>query len=205
MPEQKYRWRPFRPFQVAALLLMAATATAQETSGIRHQIAEADIARELSLIGLNVGLSQIHLSAYITSTTEEPRLEVATAESIGNGQVRLETKCSVAEECLPFFATVDVKEPDAFVAEVKLKTHEGIATSRHPRATIEAAPINQARLTVGSPAVMVIRDGHIDIHLQVRAIDSGTVGQEVRVCTLDRKKVFRAIISSKNIVIGTVK
>jgi len=183
--------------QVAALSLLATMACAQGIAGTRYRIAEADVTKELSAIGLNVGASQVHFPAYISSATETPKLEILAAGASGANQVRLELSCPTASECLPFFATVDVEEPDLFSAEVRLKIRNAITPNRQP-----TLPSKEARLTVGSHAVLVIRDGHVDIHLQVLAIDSGAIGQQVRVCTLDRKKIFRATVTGEGIVTG---
>jgi flagella basal body P-ring formation protein FlgA len=50
-----------------------------------------------------------------------------------------------------------------------------------------------------------MRDGHLDIHLQVLAIDTGTIGQQVRVSTLDRKKVFHGIVTGSATVTGEME
>ena len=50
--------------------------------------------------------------------------------------------------------------------------------------------------------MLTIRDGHLNIRLQVLAIDSGRMGQHVRACTLDRKKVFRATVTGEDTVTG---
>jgi len=197
MPEQISRWRSFRPLYVTAFLLLATMGAAQGIADIRYRIAEADVAKELRVLGLNVSASQVHLPTYISSTTEAPKLEIFAARTIGTNQVRLELNCPTSSECLPFFATVDVEEPDSFSAEVRLKLRRAIGPNRQP-----TLPSKEARLTVGSHAVLVIRDGHVDIHLQVLAIDSGAIGQQVRVCTLDRKKVFRATVTGEGTVMG---
>lgn len=205
MPKRKSQWRSLRPLQTAALLLMAGVAAAQGISGVRHRIGEADVARELSSIGLNVGLSQVHLPAYITSATAAPRLKIVTAESIEANQIRVELSCPMASECLPFFATLDVEAADLFSAAARLKSREAIASNRRPEVSSGAGPINESRLRVGSHAVLVIRDANIDIHLQVLAMDSGTIGQQVRVCTLDRKKVFHATVAGQGTVTGMME
>jgi len=197
MPEQRNQRRSLLFLQAAALFLLATMAAAQGGAGTRYRIAEADVAKELSVIGLNVSASQVHFPAYISSATEAPNLEVVAAEPIGANQVHLELGCPTATECLPFFVTVDVEEPVRFSAEVRLKTRKAIDPNRQL-----TLPTKEARLTVGSHAVLVIRDGRIDIHLQVLAIDSGAMGQQVRVCTLDRKKVFRATVTGEGTVTG---
>lgn len=204
MPGQRFQSRSFSSLQVLAFLFVAAIGSAQGIAGARYRIAEADIVAELRAIGLNVGLSQVHLPAYISSAIEAPKLGIITAEPIGTNQARLELSCSKASECLPFFATVDVKEPDIFSAEIRLKTREGPA-NRQPTLRNGATPANEARLKVGSLATLEIRDSHIHIRLQVLTIDSGAIGQQVRVSTLDRKKVFRATVTGEDTVTGVME
>jgi flagella basal body P-ring formation protein FlgA len=53
--------------------------------------------------------------------------------------------------------------------------------------------------------VLRICSGHLDIHLQVLAMDSGLIGQQVRVCTLDRKTVFHAVVTGEATVTGAME
>jgi flagella basal body P-ring formation protein FlgA len=45
----------------------------------------------------------------------------------------------------------------------------------------------------------------LDIHLPVMAIYTGAVGQQVRVCTLDRKKVFHGTVTAEGTVTGVME
>jgi flagella basal body P-ring formation protein FlgA len=45
----------------------------------------------------------------------------------------------------------------------------------------------------------------LNIRLQVVAMDSGAVGQQVRVCTLDRRKVFHGTVMDEETVAGVME
>ena len=98
-------------FTVAALLVLANAAMAQGIRGSRYPISESDIAKELGVVGVSVTASQVHLPAHMSAGNVSPKLEIVTAQPLGGSQVRIEFRCPTAEECLPFFATVDVKDP----------------------------------------------------------------------------------------------
>ena len=119
------------------------------------------------------------MSAAIAS----PKLEIVTAQPLGDNQVRIELRCSTAAECLPFFATLDVKDANLVSSNIQLKTALATAPNHQTATRIGGESVSRPRLTVGSRAVLLIQDGHLQIHLQVLAIDSGAIGQQVRVCT----------------------
>jgi hypothetical protein len=200
MPGQKRQSRLFGALHVAVLVSLASAATAQRLHDSRYPISGADIARELSVVGVDVDASRVHLPANMSAASVSPKLEIVTVQPVGGNQVRLELRCQTAGECLPFLATADVKDATQVSAEIRLKTGSPAAVGHQATVQVAASQVSQSRLTVGSHAVLIIRDGHLDIHLQVLAIDSGKIGQQVRVCTLDRKKVFHATVTGEGTV-----
>jgi hypothetical protein len=154
---------------------------------------------------VTVDISQVHIPMHMSATVASPRLEIVKAEPVGNKQVRVELRCSTAAECLPFFATLDVKDSSLVLAEIQSKTGSVAAVSHQATGPIGGQPTDRQQLRVGSHAVLEIRDGHLDIHLQVLAIDTGAIGQQVRVSTLDRKKVFHARVTGDGTVMGVTE
>jgi len=204
MPGMRDKSRLFQTWLAAALALIASPILAQYHAGTRYPIVEADIVRELSVVGTRVDAAQVHLAAYMTATTASPALEITTAEPLGSNHVRLEIRCAMVGKCLPFSATIDVKDASLVSEEIQSKT--SLATAKHDtKSTIGESLAAPPKLTVGSHAVLTIRDGHLDIHLRVLAIDSGAIGQQVRVCTLDRKKVFHATVTGDETVTGAME
>jgi hypothetical protein len=189
----------------AALLFLASAAMAQGLIGSRYPISESDIAKGLDALGISVNASQVHLPAHMSAAISSPKLAIVTAQPLGSNQIRIELRCPTVEECLPFFATLDVKDANLISAEIHLKTASAAAASHQTAMRAGGESVNQPRLRVGSHAVMIIRDGHLNIHLHVLAIDSGAIGQQVRVCTLDRKKVFHATVTGEATVTGATE
>ena len=58
---------------------------------------------------------------------------------------------------------------------------------------------------MGARAVLLIVDGRMRIHLPVIAMDSGSKGTRIRVCTLDRKKIFDALVVDGGTVQGAIE
>ena len=162
-------------------MLTSATA-AQCLSAPRYAISQENIADELRGIGLSVDLSEVHLPRGITATIEAPKLEIVTAQPVGERQLRLELRCSTVSECLPFFAIVDVKESGGAIEKIRLNS--GLATSEHRQLALplDKSLMLQPGLRVGDHALLTIRDVHLDIHLQVLAVDTGGVGRHCKGC-----------------------
>lgn len=190
---------------VAALVLLAGAATAQGLLGSRYPISGMDVVKELGVVGIDVEASQVRIPAGMTTASISPKLEIVMAEPMENNQLRVELRCSVVAECLPFFATLNVKEANLVSTEMRLRRGGATAASRQAALHVGATPTSQPQIKVGSHATLIIQDGHLDIRLQVLAIDTGALGQQVRVCTLDRKKIFHATVTGEGTVVGVIE
>jgi len=205
MPGARRQSRLFRILQAVPLMLVAGALMAQGAKGYRYPIVEADVAKELSAFGVNVNVSQIHFPVKMSAAIESPKLEIVAAEPVSDSQARLELSCTTVSECLPFFSTVDIKNARLVSSEMRLKIGGTVAESRRTAVQIGAARISERRLKAGSHVALLIREGHLNIRLQVVAMDSGAVGQQVRVCTLDRRKVFHGTVMDEETVAGVME
>jgi hypothetical protein len=98
----------FGVLPTVASLLLASVVIAQGLTGSRYPITEFDIAKELRRLGVSVDASQVHLPAYVSASIASPKLGIVAARALGAGQVRIELRCPTTEECLPFFASLDL-------------------------------------------------------------------------------------------------
>ena len=213
---EKRHPRLFGILQVTLFVLLTGCATAQGLNGSRYPITERDIAKELDVVGIDVGASQIHIPVHMDAADALPKLEIVAAQPLGDSQLRLELRCPATSECLPFLAILDVKDANLVSAAIRLKigsantsrqqmTSQGGTQVDQERGSGVSTREDRPRLKVGSRAVLEMRDGQMEIHLQVLAIDSGSIDQQVRVCTLDRKKVFQATVTGEGTVTGVMK
>jgi hypothetical protein len=208
----------FGRLPAAVLVLLGSSAMAQGLNSSRYPISEADITKALTVVGVSVDTSHVLLPIHMSAAGGAPRLEIVTAQPVGENQVRLELRCTKNCECLPFLATLDIRDASLISAAIRSRTSsETIASHKTaPQGgsqgvgqlqgtSMSAVPADEPKLRVGSHAVLEITDGLMDIHLQVVAIDAGGVGQQVRVCTLDRKKVFHATVTGEETVTGVME
>lgn len=184
---------------------LASAAMGQNIGRTRYTISEADVVKELYSDGLTVETSQVHIPLQMNATITSPKLEIITAAPVGDKHVRLELRCPTVAECLPFFATVDINNASVIATEIRSKPDWAAAVSHQAPEPIGGDAMTRPQVRVGSHVVLKIRDGHLDIHLQVLAVDTGKIGQLVRVCTLDRKKMFRATVTGDGTVTGVME
>lgn len=197
---------------VFVLPLAASLAIAQQPQGTRYPISTTAIAKFLQAHGTKATSSQIHLPMQLTATIPEPHFEIARTRRVADHELDLEVHCQSASECLPFRAMVDVNDSDTVSAAVNTEDslnrparQSSVEAVIHATSlpTEPAAPAPDLR--VGAQAVLVIIDGRMRIHLPVIAMDSGSQGTSIRVCTLDRKRIFHAVVVNGETVQGALQ
>lgn len=175
--------------------LFASKGASAQAPEQRFPLAKEAVATALQEAGLKVAASSVELPLALTAASESPTLQVSKAELLANGHLRIRLGCRSSQECLPFFAMVT---PPA----------EGIALTEIARldATLHAGMpfqrTNAPALRAGSPTTLLMGDDHMRIAMPVISLDSGALGAEVRVSTADRKRVFRAVVVSPQVVRG---
>lgn len=188
---------------VLLFTLAASAAFIAEAETPRYPITQAIVATFLRAQGLNVMSSQVQLPMNLTSATPDPSLEIAATQTLSRGALRLEIRCSTAGECLAFDALVtveDEKTPPGTV-NTQQSSRQSAAERSLTIATYKSAhqesssDLSLAHVRVGSEVLLVIEDRQMQIHLPAIAMDSGSMGDMVRVRTLDRKKIFRGVVA----------
>jgi hypothetical protein len=199
---------------IALLLPIAASlACAENSGGVRYPITETVVANFLRANGISVTSSEVTLPMKLTATTSEPQLEIAATRRIHDGQLRLELRCRRVGECVAFDAILDVDdaklirgEMDSELPSSKSVSEENLgSTTRLATLRNDSVSHGTFHLRIGAQVVLVIEDAQMQIHLPVIAMDSGSIGSLVRVSTLDRKKVFRALVEDAGLVKGVIE
>lgn len=190
--------------------------SAQSEPNGRRPISVAVIAAALRSDGLDVEPSQIHLPMSLSSASASPELEVLATERLSRNRIGLLLRCRKAGDCVPFHATVELANDsdDAVLSAVQGHRLKAQMQRKDDEANASAAPVSMednrqletsSPVRVGYRVVLLMRDGHLRIQLPVIAVDSGAIGAEIRVCTMDRKKIFHATVLDKNTVEGRVQ
>lgn len=171
-----------------AILLAAAHVLAHASQPELHPISLDQVARALSHAGIEVRPEDISLAACVAASKPNPEMEVLTIEpasSTRSGQTLwVRIACRPTGVCLPFYASVVwdrplPKLPKAFQAEDR-----------------QSPPA----IGAGTQVTMVIPSDRSLIQVAVVALQSGSVGQIIRVASPDRKQFYRAKVVSASLL-----
>ena len=192
------------------LPIVATIGLGQSVQPTRYPITEASVAKLLQTSGVDVTSSYVHLPMKLTAKSSDPHLQIVATQRVMDGEVRLQLRCRVAGDCLPFDAIVDTGNRGAIIADIKQRANSNYPVPSSNHSTIAALGLRtvegtQAFVRAGLRVLLVIQGGKMEIHLPVIAIDSGSKGTVVRVCSVDRKKTFRAMVVDSSTVRGLVE
>jgi hypothetical protein len=149
-------------------------------------VTQAQVAAAISDSGTPVTADQVTLLTNVTATTNAPSLKVDSVQGWGDRQLRIRMSCASPQECLPFYVAVGVGE-DA--------SRSLAAFNRSPAATSTASTVVVRN---GSPATLLINQGRVHIQLRVVCLESGSVGQTIRVEDKINKMIYLAQIVDKS-------
>ena len=163
---------------------------------IRFPVPLSAVLASLLKAGVSVNPAQIQMPQNLTATSNQIVLKITTAELMSDGHLRIRFSCQELGACQPFFASAGVTPGTEMAALGSLRaatSSEKLPATRHP-------PLVQA----GAEAQLVLHDEHMWITIPVLTIDTGVAGAEVRVSSLDRKRIFRAFVVSPGVVRGVL-
>jgi hypothetical protein len=167
----------------AAFPAMAATA--------RVAINPAQVAGAISNAGIKISPEQVTLLTDVVANQTDPTLVVESMERWGDNRMKVRMNCANSE-CLPFFVAVQWGQneptPAAFASR-------GVGTGASKPIVLHA----------GSTATLILDSDHVHIKLPVICLESGTVGQTIRVASKDRRQTFTAQIGDPAALKGTIQ
>jgi hypothetical protein len=169
-----------------------------EGQTVRYTISPAAVSRLLQAEGVLAPAEQLVLPPALSATEASPSLRLQTAELLPDGRLRVRIACQRAAACHPFFATARCTASEGGLAMLA-------RLQRQPEAGSPAARTSEpAGLVAGRQVTLSLETRRMRITLPVIAIDSGKPGAEVRVASLDRKQVYRAVVADAGSVRGVL-
>ncbi len=182
---------------IAVVALCAARLAAGQEQPGRFPLTAAAVIRALQRAGVPVDMVHLQMPQNLTANSNQPSLQIAGAELLSDGGLRLRISCERVAECQPFFVDTAGKghETDLVTLASLRPTLPGPETRNAP---------NRAVLRAGAQVQMLLEDERMRISIPVVTIDTGTVGAEVRVSSLDHKQTFRAFVVSAAVVRGVL-
>jgi len=146
----------------------------------------------LRLAGLVVAPDQIELLSGIRSTEEGASLRVVSTSDSNAGTIKVKLRCQDNHECLPFYVLVhSFDKPN--VASARLQAVPAVAAS---------PPQNVIR--GGDHATLVLASPDSRMSLPVICLQSGVLGQTIRVASPDHRQVFDAVVVAPGMLKGSL-
>ncbi|HEX4322506.1 MAG TPA: hypothetical protein VHZ52_16450 [Acidobacteriaceae bacterium] len=167
---------------IAMWIACAAVALPAAHAAGRVAIETDRIASAITRAGLPVSAHQVTLLSDVEAATGAPALKVESMQRAGDGRTMVRLSCAAAEECLPFY--------------VAIRGNDDVRKLQDLNSPIEQTkPTGKAIvMRSGSQATLLLDGDRIHIQLAVVCLESGGVGQAIRVSGKDRKMVYRAEI-----------
>ncbi len=187
-----------KKLRLAGCLLLVSSASGKgQSTAQRYAITATDVAIALRVAGVAVDPTQIRLQVAMTSLGNAPELEIEETRVATPGVLQLRLACKALHQCLPFFASVDLgSHTDALATQLTLRSH--------PAANEPMAKMTRPTLHAGQQATLLLESDHMRITLPVISIDSGGIGSEVRVASLDRKQTYHGTVTDPTVVRGAL-
>ena len=182
---------------LTALLVAELSHASAETASARVPLTTASVSVALQGIGFNVCPAQIELPLQLTTESATPDLHVVSAELVNSNHLRVRLTCENSRNCLPFFALVKL-DPNHLNLSLIAASTSGFP----PAPQVKAEETNALR--AGQHATLFMEDEHMRISFPVISIDSGAIGKDVRVSSLDRKLTYQAKVVSAQVVRGNL-
>lgn len=144
---------------------------------------------------------QVKMMASMTATVATPELEIQTVSLTAPNEARLRLGCRVHTECLPFFAeAVWPLNADPKKLPQEMAGHPSGASGIEQSGRLRSQPT----LRAGTIATLVMNAQRIQIRMQVVSLESGGLGDRVRVTTTDHKHSYVAEVVAPTVLKGSL-
>jgi len=179
----------FEWFAAAVAVLPAMAAST------RYAITPGLVAATMNRAGIQISADQVTLMAGVVATTPAPILKVSSVERLDNQRVLARLECKHSEECLPFFVSLGAGRPS---------NAQGAPISPD---LLSAGLATAAKTVVkkGSAVRLMLEGNHIHIGLSVVCLESGALGQTIRVTDKSHRMVYTAEVVNGGLVKGRLE
>jgi hypothetical protein len=164
----------------------------------RHRITPEEVTAAIHAAGMTASPEQVEMLAEVAASSKSPQLKVDSMERWEDRGFRVRLSC-LREECLPFFVAVRGLQPEATSA-----SSPASASAARPdnRPTPDPRSLS---VQAGSRQIFLLEGPHIHIQIPVVCLEGGSVGQRIRVTSLDHRQSYIAQIDGNNILRGKIQ
>jgi hypothetical protein len=146
----------------------------------------------LALAGVMVAPDQIEFLSGIRSAKESASIQVVSTSNSSAGMVKVKLRCQDNHECLPFYVLVHSLDK-LNVGSARLKTVSAAETD-----------VPQNIIRGGEHATLILESPDSRMSLPVICLQSGNVGQTIRVASPDHRQLFDAVVVAPGMLKGSL-
>lgn len=164
---------------------LAAAAATAAWAAEHYAISPGQVVAAMDRAGMQVSPDQVTLLANVVATTPAPVLKLSSLERLDSERMLARLECARSEECLPFFVSLRATQR---------RGAEGTAEAPDllPAGIPSAPRANSPVLRTGMQARLLLEGNHVHIDIPVICLESGAIGQTIRVTDRERRVVFMA-------------
>jgi flagella basal body P-ring formation protein FlgA len=162
------------------------------TSGpVQHSDVQ-QVVDALALAGVKVAPDQIEFLSGIRSTKESASIQVVSTSNSSAGTVKVKLRCQDNRECLPFYVLVHSLD------------NLNVGSTRLKAVSVVEADVPQNVIRGGEHATLVLESPDSRMSLPVICLQSGVVGQTIRVASPDHRQLFDAVVIAPGMLKGSL-
>jgi hypothetical protein len=185
------RWLPWI-VTMFLVLEWAAIPLRADSKPQRPEIKAEQIRKVLAASGVQVTPEQLEMLCAVSATQPAPQLKLVSLTTLDETTTRARLQCENASVCLPFYVLLHWQTSGA--AQASLKAW-GNAEETKPEPS-ELLVYN------GKVATMIFAGEHVRITQPVLCLQNGARGQQIRVASLDRQRIWQARVTGAGIVMS---
>jgi hypothetical protein len=183
-----------------SLLIVASIAQAVAQQPHHNVITTEQVAGAIALEGVVIDTASIHLPMMLAATTSTPALSIFGVGSRTTQGVQIQLRCD-ASECLAFTALVDLSvQQEQMIRHL----HPDGAAFKDLQVS-QSASTSESLFSPGHRVVLWLQAGHVTMHLPAIALEAGSKGLHVRVCTPERTRTYEALVMDAGNVLGVTQ
>lgn len=179
-------------------IVLAGAALPTAAAAQRYAITNGSIAATISRVGVQVSADQVTPLSDVVSSKPAPVLRVRSVSRLEDGQLLARLECAASEECLPFFVSVRTGQTGNTQAD-------GGSVSQLPVSLSQPSAPRSVVLRAGAKATLELDGSHVQIRMPVVCLQSGGIGQTIRVMDKSHRQVYTAEVVEDGFVKGRLQ
>ena len=142
---------------------------------------------------MQIAPQQVSLLADVVASTSSPTLTVRSIKPWGNRRMMARLACESTDQCLPFLVSLEMA-PGVDPKSVQMSVP---AVASPPPASLKRFAVKG-----GTSATLLLDSQRVHVRLSVICLESGALGQTIRVTDKDHRMVFHAQVIDAGLLQG---